>query len=166
MQDEKERGILDRVIEEVTGREELKTDLQQWISFSHDDVYYMLRAYCYNDVWIACYVPADHLIDALRQVYQDEEYQVLLLHGDGEILSGQETANAWRLDEEMLAAGGAWHRWPAGRIQIVKEDSAVLDISIAVVMRGYGGFFGGLFFGAGGVFFFFGVPCGACPFFR
>ncbi len=140
MQDEKERGILDRVIEEVTGREELKTDLQQWISFSHDEVYYMLRAYCYNDVWIACYVPADHLIDALRQVYQDEEYQVLLLHGDGEILSGQETANAWRLDEEMLAAGGAWHRWPAGRIQIVKEDSAVLDISIAVVMRGYGGF--------------------------
>lgn len=140
MQDEKESGIMDHVIEEITAREELMSDLQKWISFSYDDVYYMLRAYRYNEVWIACYVPADHLIDALRQVYRDEEYQVLLLHGDGEILSGQATADAWKLDEKMLAAGGAYHRWPVGRIQIVKEDSAVLDISIAVVMRGYGGF--------------------------
>ncbi len=140
MQTAKESGILDLVIEEITRREELMTDLQKWTSFSYGDTHYMLRAYCYNDVWIACYVPADHLVDALRQVYQDEEYQVLLLHGDGEILSGQETAEAWNLDGQMLSAGGAYYRWPEGRIQVVKEDSEVLDISIAVVMRGYGGF--------------------------
>ena len=140
MQDEKASGIMDRVIEEILGREELRSDLQKWVSFSWQDTYYMLRAYCYNDVWFACYVPADYLVDALRKVYQDEEYQVLLLHGDGRILSGQETVEDWKLDEEMLATGGTYYRWPAGRIQIVKEDSAVLDISIAVVMRGYGGF--------------------------
>lgn len=110
------------------------------MDFSHDGTYYMLRAYRYNDVWFACYVPADHLIESLRQVYRDEEYQVLLLHGDGEILSGQETADAWKLDRAMLSAGGAYYKLPFGRIQIVKEESELLDISIAVVMRGYGGF--------------------------
>lgn len=140
MQKEKDSGIMDRVIEEITDRGELMTDLQKWISFSCNDTYYMLRAYRYNDVWIACYVPADYLVDALRQVYQDEEYQVLLLHSGGEILSGQETAEIWQLDRTMLSAGGVYYRQPAGRIQIVKEDSEVLDISIAVVMRGYGGY--------------------------
>ena len=140
MQDEKERGIIERVVREITEREELRSDLQRWVSFSYDGTYYMLRAYCYNNVWLACYVPTDYLIDALREVYQDEEYQVLLFYGDGEVLSGRETVEQWKLDEEMLSAGGAYYRWPTGRIQIVKEDSAVLDISIAVVMKGYGGF--------------------------
>lgn len=140
MQKQKECGITDRIITEIADGDELMADLQRWTSFSHDGKYYMLRAYRYNDVWFVCYVEADYLVEALRQVYQDEEYQVLLLDRDGEILSGQETAKAWRLDGKMLSDGGAYYRFPAGRIQIVKDESESLDISIAVVMRGYGGF--------------------------
>ena len=40
----------------------------------------------------------------------------------------------------MLAEGGTYYRRHGGRIQVVKADSAKLDISIAVVMQGYGGF--------------------------
>ena len=140
LQEQRESGIVDEAIRQMTGRAELMTDLQKWVSFSYDDVYYMLRAYCYNDVWIACYVPADQLTDSLRQLYQEEACQVLLLHSDGEVLSGQEIVGQWQLDQRMLAEGGTYYRRHGGRIQVVKADSAKLDISIAVVMQGYGGF--------------------------
>lgn len=140
MQKEKESGIMNRIIEEITGREELMTDLQKWIPFSHNGTYYLLRAYCYNGVWFACYVPADYLVDALRQAYGDGEYQVLLLYGDGEILSGQDTVEGWQPDGKMLSEGGVYYKFPVGRIQIVKEDSEGMGIAVAVVMRGYGGF--------------------------
>ncbi len=140
LQEQRESGIVDEAIRQMTGRAELMTDLQKWVSFSYDDVYYMLRAYCYNDVWIACYVPADQLTDSLRQLYQEEACQVLLLHSDGEVLSGQEIVGQWQLDQRMLAEDGTYYRRHGGRIQVVKADSAKLDISIAVVMQGYGGF--------------------------
>lgn len=50
LQEQRESGIVDEAIRQMTGRAELMTDLQKWVSFSYDDVYYMLRAYCYNDV--------------------------------------------------------------------------------------------------------------------
>ena len=65
---------------------------------------------------------------------------MLLLHSDGEVLSGQEIVGQWQLDQRMLAEGGTYYRRHGGRIQVVKADSAKLDISIAVAMQGYGGF--------------------------
>lgn len=139
LQEEREKGIVDQVIREIQS-DAFRTDLQRWIPFSFEDAFYMMRAYRYDGVWVVCYVPAERLTESLEQVYQGEDNLVLLLDGGGNILSGKETAEEWGLDHEMLLNGGAYYRFPFERIQIVRESSEKLDVSIAVVMRGYGGF--------------------------
>lgn len=140
IQEAKEQGIIDRIVSEIEAEEDLEVDFQRWIPFSFEDAFYMLRAYRYNGVWVICYVPAERLISSLEQVYQGEENQVLLLDSAGNILSGKEKIEGWRLDNRMLLEGGTYYRFPFERIQIVRECSEKLDVSVAVVMRGYGGF--------------------------
>lgn len=143
LQEKKESGIVRQAVLELCKNEELLSGMQSWSAFFYEEACYLLRAYCYNDVWIACYVPADQLVQQLRQIYKEEFYQVFLLRSeDGTILSGQSTTDDDQIEKWMLADDEAYYRWPGGRIQTVRVDSSGLGISIAVAMQGYGGFEG------------------------
>lgn len=140
MQDAKEKGIVDAILARIEDDRELTLDLYRWDYFQQDGNYYMLRAYRYNGVWFICYVPAGRLTDTLKSAYEGEDNQVILLSGDGEILTGRAEMEDWKITEEMLQNGGTWYRLPFNRIQIVGESSSRLGLSVVLVMRGYGGF--------------------------
>lgn len=140
MQDAQDSGIVNTILDRIRTDEELTADLYRWDYFKHKGTYYMLRTYRYNGVWFICYVPADRMIASLEKAYEGEENQVILFSGEGEILSGRKAMEEWEISEEMLKKGGTIYRFPFSRFQIVKESSPQLDVSIAVVMKGYGGF--------------------------
>lgn len=139
LQDAKEAGIIDAILAKVEKEGDLLWDLNRWEQFAWDGQYYMLRAYCYNNVWFLCYAPASVMIASLDAVYDGEENMVVLLGAEGEILAGEEAVAPLKLPAEALVEGAAFFT-PWNRIQIVTEKSKELNISIAVIMSGYGGF--------------------------
>lgn len=139
MLDAAENGILDVILERIESDKGLTQDLYRWNSFHHKESSYMLCAYQYNGVWLVCYVPAGQLTTSLKETLEGEESQVILLSGEGRILSGQRKMEEWGLTDEMLQKEKAIYRFPFTRLQIVREGSAQLGFSIVLVMKGYGG---------------------------
>lgn len=139
MEDAKESGILDVVLERVRQEEGMQVDLYRWEYFVHKGSYYLLRAYQYNDVWFICYVPAKRIITSLEASFQKKDTKVILFSEDGVLLSGKEKLEKWKLSETVLQEEGNSYRFPLDRFQVVREKSPQLGVSIAMVMKGYGG---------------------------
>ncbi len=140
MQNAKENGLVDVILDKISKEEVLTKDLFLWIPFQYGDEYYMLRAYCNNNVWFICYVPSHIMIQSLEEIYQGENNAVMLVAPDGSVLSGEEQEKSLHLSKELLTSGGTYYQFPFQRVQVVTESSPQLGISIAVLMTGYGGF--------------------------
>lgn len=140
LKDGRESGIIDTILKKIGENHEVVWDLTRWDMFRREGTYYMLRAYCYNDVWFLCYAPASVLIGSLDAVYDGEKKQTVLLGSGGQILVNNETQKKINLPSKALQTGGTFYRFPWKRIQIVTEYSKELGIYIAVILTGYGGF--------------------------
>lgn len=140
LQDARESGIIDTILKKIERQGDELFDLYQWESLEWDGAYYMLRAYRYNDVWFLCYVPADVMMASLSKIYNGEEHLAVLLGKKEEILVGGEAWEALLAPKEILLEGGVFYRFPWTRIQVVTEYTRELNLSIAIILTGYGGF--------------------------
>lgn len=140
LQDAKESGMVDTILNRIRTDENMVNDLYRWEYFEQDGQYYMLRAYAYENVWFVCYFPAESMIRSLQETYQDGENQVLLMSSDGTILWGKEQLEEGEIPQQILEEGGTFYKDIFHRIEVIREESKSLSLSVAVVMRGFSGF--------------------------
>lgn len=140
LQEAKEKGMVDTILNRIKMDENMVNNLYRWEYFEQDGQYYMLQAYAYEKIWFVCYFSAESVIQSLKEAYRDEEKQVFLLSSDGTVLCGGEQLEEDDISGQILKEGGIFYKNIFQRIEVVREESEKLNLSVAVVMRGFSGF--------------------------